>query len=261
MGILNLTPDSFYDGGENNTLHTALKRTELMLTEGADFIDLGAYSSRPRAEDISSKEEVARLLPILKAIRREFPNAIISVDTFRSEVARAAVGEGAHIINDISGGQLDPFMFETVGSLKVPYILMHMKGSPQTMAKEAKYDDVFAEVLGYFVEKAKQLTDWGVNDIIIDPGFGFAKTKEHSYELLNKLDQFKILGLPLLAGVSRKSMLYSLFGKTAADALNATTAANTIALLKGASILRVHDVNEAVEAVQVVAAVNKQALL
>ena len=258
MGILNLTPDSFYDGGKSNTLSSALQQAERMLSDGADFLDVGAYSSRPNAEDISPKEEISRLLPVLREISREFPDALISVDTFRSDVAIAAVGEGAHIINDISGGQLDRRMFETVAKLKVPYILMHMKGSPQTMVEEAQYSDVFMEVLDYFVYRVKQLQDLGVLDIVLDPGFGFAKKREHSYELLSRLQDFKILGLPILAGVSRKSMLYSLLGQTAAEALNATTVANTISLLKGASILRVHDVKEAVEAIKIVSATDKQ---
>lgn len=252
MGILNLTPDSFYDGGKNNTLEYALKRTEMMLTEGADFIDMGAYSSRPKAEHISEEEELDRLLPVLKTIKKEFPEAIISIDTFRSGIAKAAVNEGAHIINDISGGELDNQMFKTVKELNVPYILMHMKGTPQNMLQHSTYQDVVYEVYQYFSIKIKTLTDLGVKDLIIDPGFGFAKLAEHSFKLLKNLDQFGILGHPLLAGLSRKSMIHKTLNTSADEALNGTTAANTIALMKGANILRVHDVKAAVEAVKIV---------
>ncbi|MDB5011979.1 MAG: Dihydropteroate synthase [Daejeonella sp.] len=256
MGILNLTPDSFYDGGVNSSVADALETVKRMLMEGADFIDIGAYSSRPNAEDISDAEELKRLLPTLKATVKEFPNAIISIDTFRANVASAAINEGAHIINDISGGELDATMFETVASLKVPYILMHMKGSPQTMLKEAKYGDVFKEVLNYFLSRIKKLQELGVKDVIIDPGFGFAKKPEHSFELLNRLDELKILDVPILAGLSRKSMIYKSLGITPEDALNGTTVANTIALLKGANILRVHDVKAASEAIKLVQQLN-----
>ena len=252
MGILNLTPDSFYDGGRSNSLTSALTKTEAMLKEGADFIDIGAYSSRPRAEDISREEELARLTPILKQLVKEFPEAIISIDTFRAAVAEAAVQEGAHIINDIGGGELDKEMFGTIGRLKVPYILMHMKGTPQTMQENIHYDDVFLEVFGYLADRVHQLVALGVNDIILDPGFGFAKDSRHNYELLSKLDQFNLLGHPVLAGVSRKGMIYKTLGTTPDEALNGTTVANTIALMKGVSILRVHDVKAAVEAVKIV---------
>lgn len=252
MGILNLTPDSFYDGGTNNSIADALETVKRMLSEGADFIDVGAYSSRPNAEHISDVEELKRLLPTLKAIVKEFPHALISIDTFRANVASVAISEGAHIVNDISGGELDTKMFETVASLKVPYILMHMKGSPQTMLKEANYENVFKEVLNYFLIRIKKLQELGVKDVIIDPGFGFAKKHEHSFELLNKLDQFKILDVPILAGLSRKSMIYKTLGINPEDALNGTTVANTIALLKGANILRVHDVKAASEAIKLV---------
>jgi len=252
MGILNLTPDSFYDGGINSSTANALKTVAQMLDEGADFIDIGAYSSRPSATHITETEELNRLLPTLKAIVKEFPNALISIDTFRANIASTAIKEGAHIINDISGGELDAKMFETISSLKVPYILMHMKGSPQTMVKETNYENLFKEVLDYFLIKIKRLLALGVKDVIIDPGFGFAKKPEQSFELLNKLDQFKILDIPILVGISRKSMIYKTLGIDPKDALNGTTVANTIALLKGANILRVHDVKAAAEAIKLV---------
>lgn len=252
MGILNLTPDSFYDGGRNNSTELALRKTELMLSEGAAFIDIGAYSSRPRAEHISEQEELSRLLPVLQAVAREFPQAIISVDTFRAEIAKAAIAEGAHIINDISAGELDEKMFETVAKLQVPYILMHMKGTPQNMHENIHYSDVLLEVGRYFMNKISVLKNLGIKDLIIDPGFGFAKKPEHSYALLNHLEQFNLSGLPVLAGVSRKSMICKVTGSTPQDALNGTTVANTIALMKGASILRVHDVKPAMEAVKIV---------
>jgi len=256
MGILNLTPDSFFDGGRHNELQTALKRTEQMLLEGADIIDIGAYSSRPNAQDISQHEEITRLLPVLKEIRKSFPDMVLSVDTFRAEVARVAVSEGVHIINDISAGQLDPEMFKTAASLKVPYILMHMKGSPQTMQQHAHYENLLSEVLDYFEKKVQELTELGVVDIILDPGFGFSKTVAHNYELLNQLETLKILGLPILAGVSRKTMIWKTLGITPDEALNGTTVLNTIALMKGARILRVHDVRAAVEAVKLVGQLN-----
>jgi dihydropteroate synthase len=252
MGILNLTPDSFFDGGRNNNLDVALKKTEEMLTEGADFIDIGAYSSRSGAEDISTEEELSRLLPILKVIVKKFPQAIISIDTFRSSVAEAAIQEGAHIINDIGGGELDKGLFNAVAHLQVPYILMHMKGTPQTMQKDVYYNDVFLEVFNYLANKAHDLKALGVKDVILDPGFGFAKNLEHNYDLLSKLDQFKLLELPILVGVSRKGMIQKVIGTSPQDSLNGTTVANTIALMKGASILRVHDVKAAVEAVKIV---------
>lgn len=252
MGILNLTPDSFFDGGRHNAVDEALHQTARMLAEGAEIIDIGAYSSRPDSVDISPEEELTRLRPALSAIVREFPDAVLSVDTFRSEVARIAINEGAHIINDISGGELDREMFQTAADLQVPYILMHMKGTPQTMAQQAEYENVLNEVLDYCIWKTRQLIDLGVKDVIIDPGFGFAKNTDHNYELLSHLEAFKMLGFPLLAGVSRKGMIWKTLGITPDEALNGTTVANTIALLKGASILRVHDVKPAVEAVKIV---------
>ncbi len=250
MGIINLTPDSFYAGSRKQGVEAAVQQAEKMLNEGAAFLDLGAYSSRPGADDISVQEETDRLLPVVEAIVSSFPDAALSVDTFRSTVAEAAIKAGAHIINDISGGQLDPDMFTTVARLRVPYILMHMKGTPQTMVKEANYEDVFTEVYDYFTDKYHQLKQLGVHDVIIDPGFGFAKKPEHGFALLNRLEEFNRLQLPVLAGLSRKKMIYGQLGISADDALNGTTVLNTIALMKGANILRVHDVKEAVEAVK-----------
>ncbi|SHN02706.1 dihydropteroate synthase [Mucilaginibacter sp. OK098] len=251
MGIINLTPDSFYAGSRRPGTDAALLQAEKMLTEGADFLDLGAYSSRPGADDISVQEETDRLLPVVEAIVNRYPDAVLSIDTFRAQVAEAAVEAGAHIINDISGGQLDADMFATVARLQVPYILMHMKGNPKTMNQLAVYDDVFAEVYDYFAEKYYQLKQLGVHDVIIDPGFGFAKKPEHGYALMKRLQDFNMLGLPVLVGISRKKMIYSELGIDASDALNGTTALNTISLTKGANILRVHDVKEAVEAVKI----------
>lgn len=255
MGILNLTPDSFYDGGKYNTAQNALTQTEKMLTEGADFIDIGAYSSRPRAEHITQEEELERLIPIIKLVKKQFNNAVISVDTFRAAVVKQAVAEGAQIINDTSAGEMDVNMFETVARLRVPYILMHMKGTPQTMQQNPQYTDVLIEVCDYFLPKIKRLTELGAIDLIIDPGFGFAKTMDHNYELFGKLEMLKILGVPIMVGVSRKSMVYKPLGTTAAEALNGTTVLNTVALMKGAGILRVHDVKQAVEAVKLVSQV------
>ncbi len=251
MGIINITPDSFYAGSRKPLLNDALQQANKMLADGADFLDIGAYSSRPGAEDISAQEETDRLLPVIELIAANHPEAIISVDTFRSAVAEAAVKAGAHIINDISGGQLDEDMFAKVAKLRVPYILMHMKGTPQNMNQLAQYDDIFIEVLDYLSSRYHQLKQLGVHDVILDPGFGFAKMPEQSYALMNRLQDFNILELPVLVGISRKRMVYKITGGTAEDALNATTALNTIALMKGANILRVHDVKEAVEAVKI----------
>ena len=225
-----------------------------MLKAGASFLDLGAYSSRPNAEHINETTESERLLPALKALVKEFPEAIISVDTFRSGIARKAVEHGAQLINDISAGELDQNMFETVAGLKVPYILMHMKGTPQTMQQNPHYESLIPEILQYFIQKVKKLNDLGAYELIIDPGFGFGKNLEHNYELLNKLDTLNILQLPVLAGFSRKSMIYKLLDSSPAEALNGTTVCNTIALLKGVKILRVHDVKPAMEAISLVGA-------
>ena len=257
MGIINITPDSFYANSRMMDATGILMHAENMLREGATFLDLGAYSSRPGATDISPEEEIGRLVPAVKAVVKEFPGAIISVDTFRAVVAEQAINAGAHIINDISGGTLDDAMFAIVAKLQVPYVLMHIKGNPQTMVQQAQYEDVFADVFDYFVKKIYQMQQLGVHDIIIDPGFGFAKTAEQSYELMKRLQEFDVLQLPVLAGISRKRMIYGLLGNTADEALNGTTVLNTIALTKGANILRVHDVKEAVEAVKIWEACNQ----
>jgi dihydropteroate synthase len=251
MGIINLTPDSFFAGSRKPGVDEALLQAEKMISEGATFLDIGAYSSRAGAVNIPEQEETDRLLPVVEAIVACFPDAVLSIDTFRSKVAEKAINAGAHIINDISGGQLDGEMFATVARLQVPYILMHMKGTPQNMQQQAHYEDVFAEVYDYFVDKYHQLKQLGVHDVIIDPGFGFAKMPEHSYALMNRLQDFNVLRLPVLAGVSRKKMIYGPLGISADDALNGTTVLNTIALMKGADILRVHDVKEAAEAVKI----------
>lgn len=251
MGIINLTPDSFYAGSRKQGIDPALQQARNMLNDGADFLDLGAYSSRPGADDISIQEETDRLLPVVEEMVKLFPEAALSIDTFRSPVAEAAIKAGAHIINDISGGQLDEDMFATVARLQVPYILMHMKGNPKTMNQLAVYDDVFAEVYDYFAEKYYRLKQLGVHDAIIDPGFGFAKKPQHGYKLMSRLQDFAMLGLPILAGISRKKMIYGSLDITADEALNGTTALNAIALTKGANILRVHDVKEAVQAVKI----------
>jgi dihydropteroate synthase len=252
MGILNVTPDSFFDGGRYTSEKQILLRVEQMLQEGARMIDLGGASSRPRAPQISSQQEVERVMPALKAIRKEFPQLFISVDTFRSELARISVQEGADLINDISGGSLDEAMFTTIAELKVPYIMMHMKGNPQTMTQHAEYQNLIKEIIDYFQAKIDTLHQLGVKDIIIDPGFGFAKTREHNFQLLNRLDLLKILEKPTLVGLSRKSMIWKTLEISADDALNGTTVLNTIALIKGASILRVHDVKQAIETIQLI---------
>lgn len=250
MGILNTTPDSFFAQSRVQPDTTLLSKAEKMLTDGASILDVGGYSSRPGAEHISAQEERDRVVKAIGQISNEFPETIISVDTFRAEVARAAVEAGASIINDISGGNLDEHMFETVAQLKVPYILMHMKGSPQNMVKQTQYDHLIKDIYAYFSHKVGQLNQLGVSDIILDPGFGFAKTKEQSYEILRNLGYFIYMKLPLLAGLSRKSMIYKELDTTPEEALNGTTVLNTMALMNGASILRVHDVKAAMEAVK-----------
>jgi dihydropteroate synthase len=253
MGILNITPDSFYSESQKNTEEEIAGRVNAILAEGGSMIDVGAYSSRPGADNVSEEEEKRRLRGALQILRRIAPEALVSVDTFRADVARMCVEEyGVQIINDISGSELDPRMFETVASLGVPYILMHMKGNPQTMQNEPRYDDLLTEMLQYFGSKVQQLHELGVKDIILDPGFGFAKTLDHNYELMSRLQDLRVLDLPMLVGVSRKSMIYNLLGSNPEGALNGTSVLNTIALLKGANILRVHDVKAAVEVVQIV---------
>jgi len=252
MGILNITPDSFFDGGKYNNQQEILLQTEKMLKEGATFIDVGAYSSRPGAKHISENEELQRIVPVVELLLKEFPEILISVDTFRSRVALETVNVGAAIVNDISGGVMDAHMFETVAKLQVPYIIMHMQGTPQNMQQNPVYEDVVIEVISFFAEQIFKLRQLKLNDVIIDVGFGFGKTITHNYELLNKLALFKSLEVPVLTGVSRKSMLYKPLNILAKEALNATTVANTIALLNGTSILRVHDVKEASEAIAIV---------
>ncbi len=254
MGIINATPDSFYDGGKTVALKDILKQAEHMLSEGATFLDIGGYSSRPGADDVSETEELRRILPAIEAIIKEFPKTLISVDSFRSKVAKSAVETGAAIVNDISGGTKDADMLSTVSKLKVPFIAMHMRGTPQTMTQLSDYKNVTRDVLKYFSERLAEARAAGINDIIADPGFGFAKTREQSFELLNNLELFKHLEVPYLIGVSRKSLIYKTLETTAENALNGTTALHAIALLKGASILRVHDVQEAVECVKLLQA-------
>lgn len=253
MGILNITPDSFYKGSRYITDKEILKAAAGMLEEGADILDIGGYSSRPGAKDISPEEESNRVLKAIKLITGEFPEAIISIDTFRADIAREAVVEcGAHMINDISGGDADNNMFLTVEKLKVPYILMHMRGDPRTMVNNTAYEDIVTDILKWFGERIFKLKSAGLKDIIIDPGFGFGKTIEQNFELLRKLGDFSITGLPLLAGISRKSMIWKTLNINADEALNGTTALNAIALFNGADILRVHDVKEAVQAVRLI---------
>jgi len=258
MGILNLTPDSFYGTSRISSVDQALERVETCLEEGAKFIDIGAYSSRPGADEVSTDEELARIIPAVAAISKRFPEARLSIDTFRAKVARESIGAGAHLINDISGGELDEQMFETVAALKVPYILMHMQGTPQTMQQDPVYHNIGLDVVDYFENKINTLKHMGVNDIILDPGFGFAKTIAHNYELLNHLQNLDIFGLPLLVGFSRKSMIYKFLGITPETALNGTTVLNTLALQKGVSILRVHDVKAAMECIALVEKVHEQ---
>ena len=253
MGILNITPDSFYAGSRKQTEADILSRTRQILEEGASIIDIGAYSSRPNAEHISPDDEMQRLRTALHLINRDFPDAVISIDTFRADVARMCVEEyGAAIINDISAGQMDEQMFTTIAQLGVPYIIMHMQGTPQDMQTNPHYENLMKEVFFYFSEKVQKLRDLGVKDIILDPGFGFGKTLEHNYQLMNHLEEFSVFDLPLLVGISRKSMIYKLLESTPEEALNGTSILNTIALLKGANFLRVHDVKAATEAIAIV---------
>lgn len=253
MGILNVTPDSFYAGSRMETEKDIINRLHQITSEGASILDIGAYSSRPDAEHISTEEEMNRLRTGLDLVRKHQPEAVVSVDTFRADVAKMCVEEfGAAMINDISAGQLDAAMFGTIAQLGVPYIMMHMQGTPQNMQMNPHYDNLLKEVFLYFAERVQKLRDLGAKDIIIDPGFGFGKALEHNYELMNHLDEFQLFELPLLVGISRKSMIYKLLGTTPEEALNGTTVLNTLALMKGANILRVHDVKAAKEAVTLV---------
>jgi dihydropteroate synthase len=258
MGILNITPDSFYKGSRYNSDEEIIKAAVRMMEEGADILDVGGYSSRPGAEDVTQSEESQRVLNAIKLITRELPEAIISVDTFRADIANAAISEyGAGIINDISGGEADSNMLDVVEKLNVPYIMMHMQGIPLTMQQKPVYDDIVADILRWFGERIYRLQNAGVKDIIIDPGFGFGKTAEHNFELLRRLGDFAVAGLPVMVGVSRKSMIWKTLGISADEALNGTTALNTVALLNGADILRVHDVKEAVQAVRLIEKIRK----
>lgn len=252
MGILNVTPNSFYDGGKHKEINSIIHQVDKMLSEGADFIDIGAYSSKPSAEFVSEEEEIKRLVPIVKSLVETFPNIILSVDTFRAKVAKASVENGVAMVNDIAAGLLDDKMLETVAELKVPYIMMHMRGNPQTMQSLTDYNDIVKEMIFYFSERIQKARSFGISDIVIDPGFGFAKTLEQNYEVLHKMELFEILDLPLLAGISRKSMIYKVLENSPQEALNGTSVLNTIALQKGAKILRVHDVKEAVECIKLV---------
>lgn len=252
MGILNITPDSFYADSRKQTEKDIIARIHQILDEGGDFIDIGAYSSRPDASDVSPKEEMERLKYGLEILRNECPEAVVSVDTFRADVAKMCVEEyGVALINDIAAGQMDPEMFSTIAQLKVPYIMMHMQGTPQNMQKNPHYDNPVKEIILYFAEKIEKLRASGVKDLIIDPGFGFGKTLAHNYEILDKLEELQMFQLPILIGVSRKSMVYKLLGGGPEDALNGTTALHAIALMKGARILRVHDVKAATETVRI----------
>jgi dihydropteroate synthase len=257
MGILNITDNSFYDGGQYNSEEKILSHTKKMLDEGASIIDLGAQSSKPDSEPISEKEETEKLVSTIHLLKQNFPEIIISIDTYRSKVAEKCINSGADIINDISAGEMDEEMFATIAKLKVPYIIMHMKGTPKMMQNNPKYNNVTEEVFSYLEKKVNKLKQLGVTDIIIDPGFGFGKTIEHNYDILNNLVEFTKFKLPILVGASRKSMIYKLLEKTPKKALNGTSIINTIALLNGANILRVHDVEEALECVKITTFINK----
>ncbi len=250
MGILNVTPDSFFDGGQHNSLNAASIKAAQLIAQGADILDIGAYSSRPGAPLISIQEEIDRALPIIEYLVTHFPDTILSIDTFRAEVAHVAIQAGAHIINDISGGNLDEHMFDTVAKLQVPYILMHMRGTPETMQQHTDYDDIVEDMAVYFGQRIAQLRSLGVKDIILDPGFGFAKTIAQNYELLHRVSELHYLGLPILGGISRKSMIYKKLEITPQESLSATTALNTVLLQNGVQLLRVHDVLEAKQLIQ-----------
>ena len=250
MGILNVTPNSFFDGGKFANEKTIVNQVDKMLSEGATFIDIGAYSSKPNAEFVSEQDEINRLLPVIDLVLKHFPETLISIDTFRSNVAQKAIENGAAIINDISAGSLDENMFQVIAKYNVPYVMMHMRGTAQTMQSLTNYDTIVKEMILYFSEKVATATSLGITDLILDPGFGFAKTLEQNYEVLQKLELFQMLELPILVGISRKSMIYKTLNSNAQEALNGTTVLNTIGLTKGAKILRVHDVKEAVECVK-----------
>lgn len=249
MGVINLTPDSFYDGGKLTSEKEILLQANKMLQEGATFLDLGAYSSRPGAKFVSEKEEIHRLLPVIKILLNEFPETLLSIDTFRSNVANESIYAGASLINDISAGTLDDHMFKIIAQHQVPYVMMHMRGTPETMMQNTDYTDLTKEVIYYFSERIAKARSFGINDLIADPGFGFSKTLDQNYELFNDLELFSYLNVPLLIGISRKSMIQKKIKTTAADSLNGTTALHAIAIQKGASILRVHDVKEAFETI------------
>ncbi len=249
MGILNVTPDSFYDGGLYTNEDDILRQAEKMIHDGVDFLDIGGYSSRPGSQDITSEKEWGRVQRAIKPIKKEFPHIILSIDTFRAEVAHRAINEGCDMINDISAGQLDKDMFKTVAALQVPYVIMHMRGTPQTMRQLTQYDNLIKEIIDYFHAILLQINQHGIKDVVVDPGFGFAKTLEQNFELLNALEQLHILGKPLLIGLSRKSMIWKTLNTTPEFSLNGTTVLNTIGLLKGASIVRVHDVKHAKETI------------
>jgi len=258
MGILNVTPDSFYDGGVHNSDKKILKHVEKMLNDGAVFIDIGAYSSRPNGTNIDENEELNRVVPALELVNNKFPDTIISIDTFRSKVAETCLNSGASIINDVSAGEMDKKMMEIVGKYKVPYVMMHMKGNPQNMIRKTNYEDMLKEIIKYFSKKINQAVSYKINDMIIDPGFGFAKDLKQNYNLLSNIDLLKILDKPIMVGISRKSMIYQSLKTSAKESLNGTTVLNTVSLMKGASILRVHDVKEASECIKLISALNKQ---
>ncbi len=257
MGVINSTPDSFYDGGNYNQIDLALKQVEKHLNDGATFIDVGGYSSKPDAKKVSEVEEINRVIPLIKEINSQFPQALVSIDTFRSKVAEKAIESGACIVNDISAGELDKNMLPAVSDLQVPYIAMHMKGTPQTMQQNPTYRNVVEEIIYYFSKKIEDINQLGINDVMLDVGFGFGKTIEDNYKLLNSLDLFKLFKIPILVGVSRKSMLYKPLEVNPSEALNATTIAHTIALQKNINILRLHDVKEAVECIKINELINQ----
>jgi len=258
MGILNVTPDSFYDGGVHNSDKKILNHVEKMLNDGAVFIDIGGYSSRPNAINIDENEELNRVVPALELVNNKFPETIISIDTFRSKVAETCLNSGASIINDVSAGEMDKKMMKIVGKYNVPYVMMHMKGNPQNMIRKTNYDDMLKEIIKYFSKKINQAVSYKINDMIIDPGFGFAKDLKQNYDLLSNIDLLKILDKPIMVGISRKSMIYQSLKTNAKESLNGTTVLNTVSLIKGASILRVHDVKEANECIKLISALNKQ---